>query len=69
MFGLNYLWSMTLTPWFAGLFAKPIFGLLIDAVLKSLLFLALGVTTIYKLKISESVNNVIDKGLGMVRWK
>ena len=69
MFGLNYLWSMTLTPWFAGLFAKPIFGLIIDAVLKSGLFLVFGVTTIYKLKISQSVNDVIDKGLEMVHWK
>jgi hypothetical protein len=50
-------------------FAKPIFGQILDAVLKTVLFLALGITTIYKLKVSPSVNDLIDKGLKMVRWK
>ena len=69
MFGLNYLWFITLTPWFTSLFSKPIFGLLLDAVLKSVLFLALGLTIIYKVKISQSVNDVIDKGLKIVHLK
>jgi O-antigen/teichoic acid export membrane protein len=66
---LNWLWTMALTPWFTGWFTKPIFGLTIDAVLKSVLFLALGLATIYKLKVSQSVNNLIDKGLKLIRWK
>ena len=66
---LNWLWTMALTPWFAGWFTKPIFGLTIDAVLKSVLFLALGLATIYKLKVSQSVNKLIDKGLELIRWK
>ena len=66
---LNWLWTMVLTPRFAGWFAKPVFGLAIDAVLKTVLFLALGLATIYKLKISQSVNNLIDKGLKLIRWK
>lgn len=61
LFGLNWCWTTFLTPWFAGLFAKPIFGLLIDAVLKSLLLVALGLTAIYKLKVSKSVNDLVDK--------
>ena len=69
LFGLNWLWTSTLTPLFVKLFAKPVFGLAIDAVLKTALFLALGMTAIYKLKVSQSVNNLIDKGLKMVRWK
>lgn len=69
MFGLNYLWLITMTPWFTSLFSKPVFGLLIDAGLKSALFLALGLTTIYKLKISQSVNSLIDKGLALIRRK
>ena len=69
LFGLNWLWTIALTPWFKGLMEKPIFGLGIDAVLKSGLFLVLGLTAIYKLKVSQSVNDLIDKVLHMVRWK
>ena len=69
MFGLNWLWTFALTPRFAGLFANPIFGLGIDAVLKSVVFLVLGFGALYKLKVSSSVNDLIDKGLKMVRWK
>ena len=35
LFALNWGWSLVLTPWFAGLFDKPVFGLLIDAALKT----------------------------------
>ena len=69
LFGLNWLWTITLTPWLKGLMAKPIFGLGINTVLKSGLFLVLGLTAIYKLKVSQSVNDLIDKALKMVRWK
>ena len=69
MFGLNWLWNLLLTPRFASLLANPIFGLGINAVLKSVVFLVLGLGTLYKLKVSSSVNDLIDKGLKMVRWK
>ena len=69
LFGLNWLWATALTPLFSGLFAKPIFGLTLDAALKSLVFLFIGLAAVYKLKISQSVNNVIDKGLKMLHWK
>ena len=69
MFGLNWLWSKTLTPWFIGQFNKPVLGLVVDSVLKSMVFLVVGLISIYKLKISESVNNLIDKGLRWVRLK
>ena len=61
LFIMNWGWSLVLTPWFANLFAKPIFGLLIDAVLKSSLFVLLGMTAIYKMRVSQSVNDLIDK--------
>lgn len=66
LFALNWGWSLVVTPWFAGLFDKPIFGLLIDAVVKTSLFLALGLTTIYKLKVSQSVNDLIDR---VIHWR
>ena len=66
MFAFNWLWTIALTPWFANLFEKSIFGLAIDAALKSVLFLALGMTALYKSKVSQSVNDLVDKGLKMV---
>ena len=68
LFALNWGWSALLTPWFEGLFGKAIFGLLVDAVLKSVLFVVLGLMTIYKLKVSQSVNDLIDK-VYMIRKK
>ena len=69
LFGLNWLWSSALTPLLETLFEKPIFGLTIDALLKTAIFLVLGLIAIYKLKVSQSVNDLIDKGLEMVRRK
>ena len=69
MFGLNWLWTLAITPWFKGLFAKPIYGLLMDGALKTVVFLILGMTTVYKLKISSSVNDLIDKGLKLIHLK
>ena len=69
LFGLNWIWTITLTPWFAGLFAKPIFGLLIDGAIKTVAFLVVGMTTVYKLRISMSVNDLIDKAMKWMRLK
>ena len=67
LLALNWGWTAMLTSWFSGLFANPIYGLFIDAVLKSLLFVAVGLTTLYKLKVSQSVNDLIDKLLERIR--
>ena len=69
LFGLDWLWSKTLTPWFVGQFGKPVYGLVVDSLLKSILFLIIGLFSVYKMKVSESVNRLIDKGLKMVRLK
>ena len=67
LFGLNWLWTTWLTPWFAGLFGKALYGLLIDAALKSVLFVVLGLGAIYKLKVSQSVNDLLDKLFNCVK--
>lgn len=67
LFALNLAWSSLLTPWFAGLFAKAIFGITLDALLKTSLFLFIGLTAIYKLKVSKSVNDLIDKAKGVTK--
>ncbi|MBR4391340.1 MAG: polysaccharide biosynthesis C-terminal domain-containing protein [Bacteroidales bacterium] len=69
LFGLNALWTLWLTPWLSGLFANSLLGLAVDAVLKSLLFLSVGLTALYKLKVSQSVNDLIDKMLLVLKRK
>ena len=69
LFALNWLWTSALTPLIVKPFAKPVVGLAINAVLKTAIFLALGMTAIYKLKVSQSVNDLIDKGLKIVFGK
>ena len=69
LFAFNWLWESTLTPSFAKLFAKLIFGLGINAVLKSVLFLALGITALYKFKVSQSVNDLVGKALVIILRK
>lgn len=69
LFGLNWLWTKALTPWFEGLLEKSIIGLGIDAVLKSGLFIVLGLLALYKLKVSHSVNDLIDRGLKLILHK
>ncbi len=69
LFGLNWVWSLLLTPWISNLFREPVLGLLIDAALKSVLLLALGLMAVYKLKVSGSVNDLLDKALRIVRLR
>ena len=63
LFALNWLWTNALTPLIVKPFAKPVVGLTINAILRTILFLALGLITLYKLKVSQSVNDLIDRGL------
>ena len=69
LFLFDAAWNLWLTPWFSGLFEKTIYGLGLDAVLKSVLFVLLGLAAIYKLKVSESVNNLIDRTLRLINKK
>jgi hypothetical protein len=39
----------------------------IDAVLKSVIFLVLGMTVLYKMKVSASMNDLVDKALGVLK--
>lgn len=63
LFALNWLWTSVLTPLFVNLFENPIFGLAINAALKSALFLVLGMVALYKLKVSQSLNDLVEKAL------
>ena len=69
LFGLDWLWSATLTQRFVGLSSDPVFGLALDSMLKTLLFLVIALVSVYKLRISQSVNNVMDQGISRIRRK
>lgn len=69
LFGLNWLWSISLTPKLVGLFGNNIIGLALDAILKTSVSLALGATALYKMKVSQSVNDLIDKVLKILRLR
>lgn len=67
LLALEWLWRLVLTPVLVSLFAKPIAGLLLDGALKTCVFLTLGTIAVYKSKLSESVNDLIDKVMGKIR--
>ena len=69
LFALDAAWTAWLAPWFAGLFAQPLFGLGLNAVLKSTLFLILGMTVLYRLRVSASVNDLLDQTMRVFRLK
>lgn len=60
LFGLDWLWTLALTPLFDRWFDGSIVGSMLNAALKSSVFLGLGLTILYRLKVSQSVNDVID---------
>ena len=69
LFALDAAWTAWLAPRFAGLFAKPLLGMGLNAVVKSTLFLALGLAALYRLRVSDSVNGLVDKALRVARLK
>lgn len=69
LFALNWLWLSTLTPLFAKLFTLPVFGHATDAALKTIIFLALGVIAVYKWKVSQPVNDLVERAMGFVNRK
>ena len=64
LFAINWLWSSTLTPTIVAALAKPL-GMLADAALKTPLIMLLGLMAIYRLRISQSVNDLVDKALAL----
>lgn len=66
LFGLNFLWTKALTPFFMYLPTKALYASIIDTCIKSTVLLGLGVAATYWWKISPEVNLIIDK---MIRRK
>lgn len=67
LFALNALWTTWLTPWLKGWFDHALLGLTADAILKSMLFVLIGLTALYMTKVSPSVNDLLNKVLHVFR--
>lgn len=61
LFALDAVWSAWLAPWLVKRFGIQLIGLGFNAVLKSVIFLALGMTALYKMKVSKSINDLIER--------
>ena len=59
LFALDWAWTTWLTPLLSG----SLFGLCVNAVLKSGLFAVLGMVALYRMKVSQPVNDLIDRTL------
>ena len=59
LFALDLAW----TTWLAPLLSGSLFGLCVNAVLKSSLFAVLGMFALYRMKVSQPVNDLIDRTL------
>lgn len=57
LFALNWCWSQ----WVAPLFGSGKISILCDVCLRSSFFLILALVAVYRMKISKSVNSIIDK--------
>lgn len=69
LFGLNWLWTSLLTPLAYQWVSNGFWAGLLDAVIKSVVLLALSAVIVYRLKISLSVNDLIDRVLGRGRFR
>ncbi len=63
LYGINMLWMRWITPLFENLISKDMIALLVDACLRSIVLMIVAFVAIYKLHISDSINNIIDKKL------
>ena len=59
LFGLNYLWTLVITPLFASL--KPMAAMMADALLQTSVLVAFTIVMLYKLHISKDIDLAIAK--------
>lgn len=61
LFALNWLWGRTITPMISSLHLSLTISTLTDAVMRSAVFGIVAVSAVYRLKISEPINRVMEK--------
>lgn len=69
LFGLNLLWTKTLTPMIMQIPFNELLVALLEGGVRTLVLLGIGVVLVYKWRISKDVNRLIDKGINMIRGR
>jgi len=69
LFGLNLLWTKTLTPIMLQIPLNELVIAILEGGLRTLILLGIGVALVYTWHISDDVNRLIDKGIGLVKRK
>lgn len=64
---INYLWSRLVSPNIMELFDTTVLAMFADFVLKTMLISILSLVLVYNMKISENINQIIDKCLIKIR--
>lgn len=67
LFVLDYLFQNYLSRYIISLFDIELIGQILDSIIRTSIFLILGIVTIYKLKVSKQVNDIIDRFLSLLK--
>ena len=67
LFVIDWLLQTYISRYITSLFRILIIGQILDSVLRTSLLAILGIVTIYKLRISKQVNDIIDKFLSLLK--
>lgn len=67
LFLIDALLQNSISNCFIQLFEIEMLGQLLDSIFRTVALLSLGIFTIYKLKISKQVNDIIDKFLSLIK--
>ena len=67
LFVIDWLLQTYISRYITSLFSILIIGQILDSVLRTSLLAILGIVTIYKLRISKQVNDIIDKFLSLLK--
>lgn len=67
LFSIDWLLQNTVSRHIVALFDIELIGQMLDSVLRTLLLSIIGIVTIYKLKISKQLNDIIDKMLSIIK--
>lgn len=67
LFLIDALLQNSISNCFIQLFEIEMLGQLLDSIFRTVALLSLGIFTVYKLKISKQVNDIIDKFLSLIK--
>lgn len=57
----------TISVWFVELFNASVFGIIFEALLRTVILVFIAVFVIYHLKLSEQINYIIEKALPFIK--